>query len=405
MRRASVGRAPIVIAACLFVVGWLIDCVSDLPPVKPSAGGGASASASGGATSEGAAGGGGNGAGSQSAIVTILPSGGANGIWDTGSGDAAVLPAAPDANCGMQTQNPSAQPVDLLLVLDRSGSMSDDIASNTACGGRGAPANCTPRWPTLTAAVNQVVATSPAGIQWGLKFFTSPGGGTCTVNPGVDVPVPATAAQIQAAIAGTVPGNATPTTAAINAAVAYLNTLSDGRPRYILLATDGQPNCDPGTSGNVTTTSVNNAAAAIAAAAAPGSDIKTYVIGIGPSSGNLDAFAAAGGTGNYFPANSPDQLTAALGTIVGTVASCVFTMAAVPPDPRNLGVYLDHGTKVPLDQTNGYSLGGNNLTITINGSYCDGIKAGTYQLIQVFFGCPGIPLPSQFRGVRPKPQR
>jgi von Willebrand factor type A domain len=395
MRRASVGKGPMTIAACLFVVGWLSDCVSDLPPVKPSAR--SSASASGGDTSEGAAGGGGNGADGQSAIVTILPSGGASG--NPGSADAA--PATPDANCGMQTENPTTQPADLLLVLDRSGSMDDDIASNALCGGRGAPASCTPRWPTLTAAVNQVVGASPAGLQWGLKFFTSPGGGTCTVNPGVDVPVPGTAAQIQAAIAGTMPGNATPTTAAINAAVAYLNTLNDGRPHYILLATDGQPNCDPGTSGNVTTTSVNNAAAAIAAAAAPGSDIKTYVIGIGPSAGNLDAFAAAGGTGKYFPANSPDQLTTALGTIVGAVASCVFTMATVPPDSGNLGVYLDNGTKVPLDQTNGYSLGANNLTITINGSYCDGIQAGTYQFIQVFFGCPGIPLPSQFRGIRP----
>jgi hypothetical protein len=392
MRRVSVGGSLIGITAYMFVGASLTDCVSDLPPVSPPAGGSASSSARGGGANGGAGGGGGNSADSQSAIVAILPSGGASG--NPGSGDAA--PAAPDANCGMQTENPTTQPADLLLVLDRSGSMDDDIASNSLCGGRGAPANCTARWPTLTAAVNQVVGASPAGLQWGLKFFTSPGGGTCTVNPGVDVPMPATAAQIQAAIAGTMPGNATPTTAAVNAAVAYLNTLNDGRPHYILLATDGQPNCDPGTSGNVTTTSVNNAAAAIAAAAAPGSDIKTYVIGIGPSAGNLDAFAAAGGTGNYFPANSPDQLTAALGTIVGTVASCVFTMAAVPPDPRNLGVYLDSGTKVPLDQSNGYSLATDNLTITLNGSYCDGIRAGTYQFIQVFFGCPGIPLPSQF---------
>jgi len=61
-------------------------------------------------------------------------------------------------------------------------------------------------------------------------------------------------------------------------------------------------------------------------------------------------------------------------------------------------VYLDSCTKVPLDQSNGYSLATNNLTVTLNGSYCDGIRAGTYQLIQVFFGCPGMPLPRQFRG-------
>ena len=211
MRRASVGGSLIGIAAYVFVGASLTDCVSDLPTVSPSASGGASSSPRGGG-SNGAAGGGGNGADSQSAIVTILPSGGASG--NAGSGDAAVVPAVPDANCGMQTENPTTQPADLLLVLDRSGSMDDDIASNALCGGRGAPANCTPRWPTLTAAVNQVVGASPAGLQWGLKFFTSPGGGTCTVNPGVDVPMPATAAQIQAAIGGTMPGNATPTTAA-----------------------------------------------------------------------------------------------------------------------------------------------------------------------------------------------
>jgi hypothetical protein len=171
----------------------------------------------------------------------------------------------------------------------------------------------------MTASLTQVFAASPAGVQWGLKFFTSPGGGTCTVNPGADVAVgPNTATQIQAAIAGTSPGNQTPTTTAITAAVNYYGTVNDGLAHYIILATDGQPNCDPGTSSSVTDASVQDTAAAIATAASGG--IKTYVIGIGPSVGNLDSFAQAGGTGSYFPATSPDQLTLALNTIVGEVA-------------------------------------------------------------------------------------
>jgi hypothetical protein len=332
----------------------------------------------------------GSAGGAGGSITITLPTGdggaGAGGV--TGAGGT-TEPSA-DANCGTQTSNASQQPADVLLVLDRSGSMSDDIATNGTCTGRGAPANCMARWPTMTTALNQVFAASPNGVQWGLKFFASPSGGTCTVNPGVEVPVgPGTATQIETAIGATSPANQTPTTAAINAAAAYLETLTDGLPHFILLATDGQPNCDPGTSGSTTPAVVANTVAAITAAASAG--IKTYVIGIGPSAGNLDNFAAAGGTGTYFPATSPAQLDAALSTIVGAVASCVFTMASAAPDPNNIGVYLDKTNKVPVSVTDGYSLSADNRTITLSGSYCDGIKSGTYKLVQVFFGCPGGP--------------
>jgi len=71
-------------------------------------------------------------------------------------------------------------------------------------------------------------------------------------------------------------------------------------------------------------------------------------------------------------------------------------MAEVPPQPDNLGVYLDSTTKVPVDPAEGYSLAADNLTVTLHGSYCDGIKAGTYKVVQVFFGCPGVPPPDNF---------
>jgi hypothetical protein len=71
-------------------------------------------------------------------------------------------------------------------------------------------------------------------------------------------------------------------------------------------------------------------------------------------------------------------------------------MASEPPDPTNLGVYLDSTTKVPRDPSEGFSLGADGLTVTLHGSYCDGIKGGTYKVVQVFFGCAGVPLPDQF---------
>ena len=145
--------------------------------------------------------------------------------------------------------------------------------------------------------------------------------------------------SIEAAIAGTSPENNTPTRAAIDAAVAYFGGVSDGLSHYILLATDGLPNCDPGTSSPVTSTSIQDAADAIAAALKVGSRPTWWASG--RQTGNLDNFAQAGGTGNYFPANSPDELTAALGSIVVAVATCTFNLGKAPPVPDNVVVQFN----------------------------------------------------------------
>ena len=166
----------------------------------------------------------------------------------------------------------------------------------------------------------------------------------------------------------------------------------------MLLATDGQPNCDPGTSASVTDTSVANTVAAITAAA--GAGIKTYVIGIGPSTGNLDNFAVAGGTGKYFPALSPQDLTNALSSIVGSVASCTFSLGKTPPDPGNIVIEFDgdKSLRAPRDttHTNGwdYTSSADNV-IQIFGSWCEKVTNGTYKSAKVLMGCPGnsVPIP------------
>jgi hypothetical protein len=395
MKASATAKTIASIAACLLAGALQCGPTDPVGAGSTTSGGNGGGGGTGTSPTAGAGGDstGDNPGGGNTGIVSAPPP--AGGSTDDSSDAAVAVPASPDANCGIQTENPTPQPVDLLLVLDRSASMSYDIASETSCSG-GAAATCTGRWSTITTALNQVLAATPASVQWGLKFFPSPGGGSCTVKPGADVSVgPNTAAQIQPAITGTGPGSTgtqTPTTAAIQEAVVYFNTANDGLTHYMLLATDGLPNCDPGTSSAVTDASVMDTAGAIGTAFQT-SGIKTYVIGIGPSTGNLDNFAQAGGTGTYFPATSPDDLTTALGTIVVDVTSCRFTMNAAPPDPSNLGVYLDKDTKVPLDPSVGYSLGADNVTVTFNGSYCDGLKNGTYQVVQVFFGCPGSPPP------------
>jgi hypothetical protein len=292
----------------------------------------------------------------------------------------------------------SQLPADLLLVLDRSESMSWDMSRDDVCEAN--DPTCQQRWSTTTRTLDEVVATSSSKIRWGLKLFATPvppdagAAENCTVAPGVEVSVgDGTATQIRDAIRATEPLGYTPTLLALQHAVAYLQGLAAPNPRYILLATDGEPNCDGASETTSGAVQANHVIDAVEAAAAAG--IRVYVIGMGPGTNlrNLDKFAVAGQTEHYYPATSAAELGAALSTIVGQVSSCTFSLSSPPPDPNNLAVYLDKQI-VPRDAANGWMLATDQRSVLFVGSYCDGIKAESYQQVQVYFGCPGAAPPS-----------
>lgn len=315
---------------------------------------------------------------------------GGRGISGTG-GSAGVAPTA-EFNCGNSASTLAQEPADLLLLLDRSGSMTNSISDDEPCdAGHGA---CAERWATMVQAVRTVLSTAPASIHWGLKLFSTPGakggvGGTpagCVVESGAEVDVGADNAEILTSrIARTTPNYNTPTRAAIDKAVAYLAAMSDGRTKYVLLATDGQPNCPAG-GGEPTSSDLPATLDAIASARQAG--IKVYVVGVGPSTGNLDSMAEQGGTGQFYPALSPQALVSALNAIVGKIASCVYTMSATPPDAKSLGVYLDKQL-ISQSTLDGWTLGSGD-TVVFHGPTCERIKAGAYKAVQVLFGCPGV---------------
>jgi hypothetical protein len=285
-----------------------------------------------------------------------------------------------DANCGSQS-NTSHGIADVLLVFDRSGSMSYSTTTDSNCKTGSA---CTQRWSALKAGVTATLDSTAGSINWGLKFFASPSGGACGVTDGVEVPIgPGSVAAIEAQITGAETGNNTPTAQGIRKATAYLKTVSDQNTKYILLSTDGEPNCSASSN---TTANVPDTVAAIKEAKDAG--FLVYVIGIGPSVGNLDNFAAAGGTSKYFPASSPDELTAAFASISKAVISCTFALAQTPPDTNNVAVYLDTNL-VSQDSANGWSFGANSKTIILNGSTCDKVSSGAAKTVRVLFGCPG----------------
>jgi len=297
-------------------------------------------------------------------------------------------------SCGVKTFGLSKIPPDLLIVQDKSGSMAS-LPDGTTCR-LSMQATCLPmtKWPQMTTAINQVVMQTESSIRWGLKFFADDS--QCGVNPGATVPIAdMNAAAIATAIAAQAPSGSTPTREAITSAGAYLSTLADPNPKFILLATDGQPNCSTqavfGSQGDDSPAAIQ----AVKDVAAMG--IPVFVVGIGTvtdAQTTLTAMAIAGGQPQaadprYYPVASTAELVTVLGTIGGMVGSCSFGLGTKPPNPDNVTVAAD-GTVVPRDPShaNGWDYGTGGTSIQLFGKTCDDARAGKLKDVKAVFGCP-----------------
>jgi len=176
---------------------------------------------------------------------------------------------------------------------------------------------------------------------------------------------------------------------------------------YILLVTDGAPNCNSALDGFSCTCTgpsclLNNlnclddarTVAAIESAAAAG--VGTYVIGYdtGSWASVLDAMAAAGGTGRttHFPVGDGASLETALRDIGGSVVSCTYELEMPPGDIRYVRVTVD-GMDVDHESVsgdgNGWRLEGDR-TITLIGDDCDDLKDGESHDISIVVECTPI---------------
>lgn len=343
---------------------------------------------------------GGAGASSGSPLGTAAASGSGTGLVGGGnnqSGHAAVT----GMNCASVQQPLAKEPPDILIIQDASGSMNNDI-SDTSCGNNGCGA--TSKWAQMTPAINMVVQQTQGSVNWGLKFFADTDA-TCGVGNGVAVPIAANNANAIAAAlmgrtsanGGVTNGSRTPTRLAENAGAAYMKGLNDPNPRFILLATDGLPNCAP---GNSDTAADDSSGAVMAVAAAEAMGIPTFVVGVatggmGTADKTLSDMANAGGypragSPTYYNVSSTAEFVNVLMTLVGVAASCTFTV----PDPPNsdtdrahIGVIVN-GTELPHDATNGWDYTTTGMTaVQVFGPQCDAIKNGTATSVQIVFKC------------------
>jgi hypothetical protein len=244
----------------------------------------------------------------------------------------------------------------------------------------------------MTGALNMSLAMSQAQqARWGIVFF--PNDGLCGAATTPDVPVGNnTQGQIMAALSSHSPGGATPTQAAVRAATSYLMGLQDTNPKFIVLATDGEPNCGSG---------LDDAAGAEQAITdAKNMGINTFVIGISADAmadTTLNQMAVNGGEArmpgppSYYSVQNQTDFVNAIAAITGTVVSCTFRLQMPPPYPDRVTI-TGNGMIIPRDTThmNGWDYGAGNMSIIFYGQYCQQLQQGVIVTVQAIFGCPPI---------------
>jgi Mg-chelatase subunit ChlD len=245
-------------------------------------------------------------------------------ILDASTGDGALT----DANaCAAESQKAELVPLDLYIMLDRSGSMQGS------------------KWSSVTSAIDTFVKdTASIGLGVGLDFFPdTPECSSSTYStPSVPIGVlPNNATNISGALVSVAsPYGGTPTVPAMQGAVDYTSNWSFQNPTHvvvIVLATDGVPNDCSSSVGGVATLAQN--------AANQNPAILTFVIGVGSALTNLNQIAAAGGTKQAFIVDTSQNVTQqfidALNAIRGAVVACEYVIptpeaGVIDPDKVNV---------------------------------------------------------------------
>jgi hypothetical protein len=269
------------------------------------------------------------------------------------------MPPGYDATCEALVLRSMPGISNVLIVLDRSSSMYREAGFGIAG---------VDRWNPAVAAVRSVTSALDDRIQFGLMLFANPdapAGMTLCGAGKLDVPpAPGTFAAIDAELTGDpndLTGSWTPTAVSLDAARVALADVP-GR-NYVLLLTDGAPNCNGALDGRTcrcgsdTMSCADNPRLCIdsdrtvaAVEALREAGIETFVVGYDTSiwADVLDRMAAAGGTDYtaHIPVGDEASLEAAMTAIAGSVISCNVELAAPPDAIQYVNVTLD-GVEVP----------------------------------------------------------
>jgi len=285
---------------------------------------------------------------------------------------------------------------DVLIVLDRSSSMRTEGVN---------------RWDPSVSGLTSITAKLESQIRFGLMAFPGPGnasggGGERCAAGELDVPIELdNAAEIAEKLTGYQLVNSTPTATTLEAAHDVLNARTPpadmgvaGTP-YVVLVTDGAPNCTNGRDfapGGFDQPALQASVAAITAMAKDG--IKTFVLGYDANSDpqlkmSLDAMAVAGDTGDteHHEIENEAGLIDAFTAIAGKAVSCDFTLSEPPADPSYVLVKVG-GQQLNYQDPNGWILSDDKLTLTLQGDACGKLPKVTGSHVSVQVQCTVVPV-------------
>ena len=302
------------------------------------------------------------------------------------------IDAGPPEECVNESAQADIVPLDIYVMLDKSGSM-----------------NWYGRWDAVTDALKTFVNDSNStGITVALDYF--PDGGWPSYcdwerydDPAVAwIALPGGASTIESSLDGTGPGGNTPTRPALEGAIAYARARETAMPTHksiVVLATDG----DPTSCSNNSIYDVRDEALA-GRTGTPA--IETYVIGVG-NVANLDLVAAAGSNTSAYIVSSGDAsaFLAAMNDIRQQALGCEFTIPANPgtgnidPDETLVSFkYGDTGTPTELTRYTDEAACGTNdgyyyddptypTTLYLCSNTCDTIGSDSNYRVDLTFLC------------------
>lgn len=283
-------------------------------------------------------------------------------------------------------------PPNLLIMLDRSGSMDGDV-----------PGTGMNRWEVAREAIFQVTSQFNDSIDFGLATYSSCLPGGCSAGSIVVPILPVNAMLIQDFLGNTTgqgslngmganpdgtirylcdSGNPeTSTGVSLDAMVGEPSLQDPARTNAVLLLTDGGESSE-------CTNQINGPGGAANLLAQP-VPVQTFAVGMGGASlAQLEQIAMAGGTGQPYFADQPADLQMALEAIAASVASCTFQLDELPPDAEEIYIFFDDDPAgVPVDPANGWTYDPATNTITFHGAACQAIKDGTVVEIDIVYGC------------------
>jgi hypothetical protein len=333
-------------------------------------------------------------------------------------------------SCGTTELKAEPPVANVLLVIDKSSSMENQGGFTKS------------KWLTLKEALADALDATRSRVSYGLDFYPfsqepasvpdtcetpESGGPLVPIAGGLD-----SVEEILVSLAAHEPAGGTPTAAALARAGAYFasgdGAALDGE-KYVLLATDGGPNCnpdltcdassctinmegldcggnccDPAKDPNGPTSCLDEDGTVEAVTALADAGVKTFVVGIPGSqfyADTLDRVALAGlvpndtGDSKYYRVSADgdaEGLTEVLTKITTSViTTCRLQLASDPPALDRINVEIDD-TPVPQRGDDGWEIDETTSppTLVLRGETCRLLETEGAGSIRVTFGCPTV---------------